>query len=292
MGCNTNNIVSFGNPGKNGASSYIYIAYADDVVSGTPDIVTNFLYGIPDPISTRWMAVKNSTTPITNPVESDFQGLWVHVAGVGINPDTNVYNTDGTFTGNRTVDADGYTFNINNLAGFTINGLFYPILDGSTGQVLVTDGAGNLVFTDASNIYSSNGSLTSSRIVNGNGFNLSIGNNTMPHFYINVTDSFEVNATTLINLATYTFQTSSTFNNQFGAYGAYEFTNSTKVGQKNNTDTIHARIEFNNGVMYIQATDHIEIYQNGVLIYKLPTTKPTTGQKLTALDNAGTLGWS
>lgn len=83
MGCNTTNAVSFGSPGKNGTSAYIYVAYADDVVSGTPDVVTNFNYGTPLSTS-KWIAFKNSNVQISNPVETNFENLWVKFQGAGV----------------------------------------------------------------------------------------------------------------------------------------------------------------------------------------------------------------
>jgi hypothetical protein len=295
MTCKTTNAISFGNPGKNGASSYIYVAYADDVVAGTPDVVTNFTYGIPQS-TTKWMAVKNSNLQLTNPVESDFQDLWVQVAGVGISPDTNIYNTDGTLDGDRTVDADGYSLSFTNLAALSINGLLYPIVDGASGQFLATDGSGNIVFVDPTNIYTSDGTLLSNRIIDGDGYSLSIGNSTMPQLNINTSDEFNVATANLVNIVVSEvdglYQISSDYVNQLGKYGSLTFTTDAAIGTRNTDNSIHARVFSNNGVLYLDVTDHIEIYQGTTMIYKLPTTTPTTGQVLTALDNAGTLGWA
>lgn len=51
----------------------------------------------------------------------------------------------------------------------------FPLTDGANGEILVTDGAGNLTFQPAptsSNFYNSNGALTTDRIVSGSFFNL------------------------------------------------------------------------------------------------------------------------
>jgi len=116
----------------------------------------------------------------------------------------NIFNIDGSLTGNRELDADGNTFTLNNASAIIISsnvgltlssastgnvglsaggsgnvqlsvnsgevriaGLFYPKADGSTGQALTTDGAGNIDFTTivSDNIYNLDGTLTGDRIV-------------------------------------------------------------------------------------------------------------------------------
>ncbi len=57
-----------GIPGK---SSYIYMAYADDVTPGTPDVVIGFS----TTVSKCWVAVITSLIPLT-PVVANFQGQW------------------------------------------------------------------------------------------------------------------------------------------------------------------------------------------------------------------------
>lgn len=135
----------------------------------------------------------------------------------------NIYNSDGTITGDRTIDADNnfLTFdNVTNLrfntqgapfgvSGFEINaqptgnlftvknattglivlkvsqdGVFInndyklPTTDGTAGQVMTTDGAGQVTFEDLpapatdTNIYNTNGALTTNRIVSGSFFDL------------------------------------------------------------------------------------------------------------------------
>lgn len=90
--------------GEDGISSYVYIAYADNVVLGTPDVVTNFQYGQPDPTS-EWIAIITTNIPINNPSVLDFQGYWVKIKGAsgvgaaGINlENNNVAVTGGPFT--------------------------------------------------------------------------------------------------------------------------------------------------------------------------------------------------
>lgn len=62
-----------GIPGK---SSYIYLAYADNVVAGTPDVVTGFSLTTPK----CWISVISSLIPLT-PVEANFQGKWFNRCG-------------------------------------------------------------------------------------------------------------------------------------------------------------------------------------------------------------------
>ena len=90
--------------GEDGISSYVYIAYADNVVLGTPDVVTNFQYGQPDPTS-EWIAIITTNTPINNPGVLDFEDQWVKIKGTsgvgaaGINVENNnVAVTGGPFT--------------------------------------------------------------------------------------------------------------------------------------------------------------------------------------------------
>jgi hypothetical protein len=61
-----------GIPGVPGDSTYMYIGYADNVVAGSPDVVTGFSLTTPK----CWMAVITSNTPLLPPVEADFQGQW------------------------------------------------------------------------------------------------------------------------------------------------------------------------------------------------------------------------
>lgn len=59
-----------------GTSDHLYIAYASNVVAGSPDVVTGFSLTTPD----CWMAVKNSVIPLP-PVQANFQGLWKKICG-------------------------------------------------------------------------------------------------------------------------------------------------------------------------------------------------------------------
>jgi hypothetical protein len=81
MGCD-NDVVSLNTPqrGSDGLSSYIYIAYADNVVAGTPDIITNISYNTPTSGS-QWFAFITSSTPITTFTSSLFENKWVKFKG-------------------------------------------------------------------------------------------------------------------------------------------------------------------------------------------------------------------
>ena len=57
--------------GPAGQSTYTYIAYADEVTAGTPDVVIGFSTTVPK----CWVAVITSIIPLT-PVEANFQGMW------------------------------------------------------------------------------------------------------------------------------------------------------------------------------------------------------------------------
>ena len=90
--------------GQNGISAYVYIAFANTVTPGSPDVVTGFSYEFPTPTS-EWMAIITSTTPINNPVAVDFDNYWVKIkgaagvgsAGVGIEVNNSVV-TGSPFT--------------------------------------------------------------------------------------------------------------------------------------------------------------------------------------------------
>jgi hypothetical protein len=67
-------------------------------------------------------------------------------------------------------------FGVNQDGSITFNQEYtFPLTDGNAGEVMVTDGSGNIVFTplpSAVNLYNSNGALLSDRIVSGAFFNL------------------------------------------------------------------------------------------------------------------------
>jgi len=75
-------------PGADGASAYVYIASADSNTG------TNFSY--PQDETQPYIAVLNTTSPITTPTTGNFTGLWRKVNG-----------TDGTNGTNGTSGADG-----------------------------------------------------------------------------------------------------------------------------------------------------------------------------------------
>ena len=82
MGC-CDETIELGSPGSNGAngiSCYLYIAFADDVTSGSPDVVTGFSLDVPTATS-EWIAFLKSNTPIASPVEADFEDLWTKYKG-------------------------------------------------------------------------------------------------------------------------------------------------------------------------------------------------------------------
>lgn len=71
-GCGCSTITS--TQGQNGASAFIYIAYADDAAGSgfsTSDVSKNYV------------AIKKSLVAIANPQASDFAGLWHHWTGPG-----------------------------------------------------------------------------------------------------------------------------------------------------------------------------------------------------------------
>lgn len=89
--------------GRNGSSAFVYIAYASNVVPGTPDVVTGFSTTTPD----CYLAIKNSPVALS-PTQSIFQGLWKKVCGANGNPGSN-YSFQST--------GGGSVINISNGAG-------------------------------------------------------------------------------------------------------------------------------------------------------------------------------
>jgi hypothetical protein len=86
-----------------------------------------------------------------------------------VNPSGRLFSIKDSSTGQR-------RFDINQDGSVTFNQEYtFPLLDGNAGEILATDGAGQLVFIPnvaGSNIYNSNGALTTDRIVSGSFFNL------------------------------------------------------------------------------------------------------------------------
>ena len=61
-------------------------------------------------------------------------------------------------------------FNIRNGTIKILNQYLLPSVDGTSGQVITTDGVGNATFQNAPNIYNNDGTLTGNRTVDGNQF--------------------------------------------------------------------------------------------------------------------------
>ena len=79
-------------PGADGASAYVYIA------SATTNTGTNFTY--PQDEAQPYIAVLNTSSPITTPTAGDFTGLWRKVNGTaGTNGTNGTNGTDGVSSG-------------------------------------------------------------------------------------------------------------------------------------------------------------------------------------------------
>lgn len=140
---------------------------------------------------------------------------------------TNLGNTNLTADNNRTYDIDGNQLTIQTTGGdffikngattqievnpfeVQINSISYPSTDGTSGQVMTTDGAGNLSFTTVSgggggggnSLSSHDQTLTGDRLIDTNGHNLEIEldpTGTADTFTIHdgTHDLFEVNTNT------------------------------------------------------------------------------------------------
>jgi len=137
---------------------------------------------------------------------------------------TNLGNANLTANANRTYDIDGNQLTVQLTSGdfliqdgattrievnpleVQINSLSYPSTDGTNGQVLTTDGSGNLSFTTVSGgggtpLASADQTLTGDRLIDTNGYNLEIEldpTGTADTFTIHdgTHDLFEVNTNT------------------------------------------------------------------------------------------------
>lgn len=76
-----------GTSGDDGASAYLYIAYANDI--------TGSGFSMSD-ATKCFKALKNTTTPLTNPQQSDFNDLWFDTCGTNGSNGSNGKNADGT----------------------------------------------------------------------------------------------------------------------------------------------------------------------------------------------------
>jgi len=94
--CNSSSIVNLngGNSGADGTSAYIYIAFADNVVAGNPDVVTTFSPNQPQSTS-EWFAVRTSSTPLNGSTASTFDNYWVKIKGATGSSSLAVYENGG-----------------------------------------------------------------------------------------------------------------------------------------------------------------------------------------------------
>lgn len=116
--CNSSDIISI--PGVSigppGVSAYVYVAFAETVVSNTPDIVTGFTNTYPIPTS-EWFAVLTTNTAIVTPVAADFDDLWVHFKGEPGPPGINLENYGSPITGSPFTTLN---FTASGLSGVTV----------------------------------------------------------------------------------------------------------------------------------------------------------------------------
>ena len=106
-----------GDPGKKGTSAYFYVAYADDVTAGSPDVVIGF--STTDG-SKCWTAAVTSLIPLV-PVEADFQGKWFNRC---VGPCTCDITADG--------DSAAIDQTISNAVYTPITGAAIPLLPAGT----------------------------------------------------------------------------------------------------------------------------------------------------------------
>ena len=165
MGCcgETINLPDVEN-GDDGLTYYPHVAYADNVVSGSPDIVTNYS-PVPLPTSYYW-AVIFSLSPVHPGVASAFEDKWALIRGadgtgssgiqvslngtVTVDPVTNLNFIPAGLTGVDVLDAGGgqadvtivtagliktYRADLVAAAGTYVPGAYYWIVDVGDGEV-------------------------------------------------------------------------------------------------------------------------------------------------------------
>jgi hypothetical protein len=231
----------------------------------------------------------------------------------------NIYNTDGTLTGDRIITGSNFEILFQTIGQFIVeshkNGVdgnvifevrtdptnhsfiirdhntnvhvfacrngkveisdayFLPSIDGTAGQVMTTDGAGNVTFqslppapTDT-NIYNSDGTITGTRNVDGNGQEI---------FWINLKGQFvEINP-----------PSTPPFNEVGALYKVDRTFLATGEGRL-------FQVVDQNGVNFfgVLETGEIRLGNTATLTdYKLPATRGTVGQVLTQ-QTGGTVTW-
>lgn len=94
--CNSSSIIDLngGRSGADGVSTYIYIAFADNVVAGNPDVVTTFSPSQPQPTS-EWFAIRSSNTPLNGTSAATFDNYWVKIKGTASTSSLDVYQDNG-----------------------------------------------------------------------------------------------------------------------------------------------------------------------------------------------------
>lgn len=140
MGC-CDESIQLGAPGangNNGVSAYIYIAYADDVTLGTPDVVSGF--NADTPLSTsEWVAFLPSSTPLT-PVEADFDGYWVKIKGADGSGSAglNIKVNNATVTGGPFTTLDFLGSGLSGISGADAGGGEVDITVVTAGLIITT----------------------------------------------------------------------------------------------------------------------------------------------------------
>lgn len=175
--------------------------YTDARVSANSDVVANTAkrsYPIAD--ETKLAGIAAGAEVNVNADWNATSGDALILNKPTIPTNTNLGNTDLTANVNRTYDINGNALTIQVNSGdffikdgttsrievnpleVQINGISYPSIDGTSGQVMTTDGAGNLSFTTVSGggggggtpLASADQTLTGNRLIDTNGYNLEI----------------------------------------------------------------------------------------------------------------------
>lgn len=94
--CNSSSIIDLngGRSGADGISAYVYIAFADNVVAGNPDVVTTFSPSQPQATS-EWFAIRSSNTPLNGTSAATFDNYWVKIKGTASTSSLAVYENGG-----------------------------------------------------------------------------------------------------------------------------------------------------------------------------------------------------
>lgn len=245
--------------------------------------------GYSDPTSSTIAQITASPTQTFLRYASGFANHFVDLTTGGVN----LLYQDAIDTTFLTVQANGYNFN---------GSYILPKVDGTAGQVLTTDGLGNVSWgsTTSTNIYNSNGTLTANRTVQMASFNLDLIGDQNNSYQLTFQDSLNP-----LNIATFYYNISQLSFSIYDNTNGFEFQQSCIAGNsfinvRNQATNEQGQVSFNAGGSGISYYDGIAttygcfVDNLGVSInnlYRFPNTDGTAGQVLST-NGAGVVSWA